>query len=146
MKKTKLYIAIIVLLLILNIFQLGAHFFKRPPNFEPKKIAARELHLDANQEEQFFVLVQKHRSANRELLQTQQALLQTYFAAPIDSLLEKITQLEKNKILLAQNHFAEIKSILRPEQYPHLERFKMKAMQHILQGQGRRKSPRPPRR
>lgn len=144
MKKNTLYIILIVVLLLLNVFQLSKFLFHPKPikhheaNFKDKAITL--LELDKQQANTFFDFSKKHHKQINELQKKQKKLTSLYFEQASDSILDLITNLDKEKIIVTQNHFEEIKSILTPNQYANFEKFKQQAIHVILNNQ---KKPKP---
>lgn len=143
MKKSHLYITIIVLLSVLNIFQLIWRFSEPKPkgNTFFDQLAAKEMNLNAEQKVEFANLTKKHKTEIDALQNQQKKLIGAYFNEPNDSLMLKISKLEQAKIKSTNTHFSDIKSILKPNQYSNFEEFKSNAVNHILRKSDKKKPP-----
>lgn len=133
MKKENIYIVAIVLLILLNLLQLGGRFFENKPQHNLRERVVSYLNLDQNQEEKFFDYVKAHRIKMRRLQIQQRTLTRAYFEQPSDALLNELSQFEIQKIQLTEAHFNTIKTILREDQLDDFEKFKKKTLNHILQ-------------
>lgn len=134
MKKSHLYITIIVLLSVLNILQLIGRFSEPKPkgkNFFDQ-LAAMEMNLNAEQTVEFAKLTKKHKTEIDALQNQQKKMIGAYFNEPNDSLMLEISKLEQAKIKTTNTHFTDIKSMLKPTQYANFEEFKSNAVNHIL--------------
>lgn len=141
MNRERFYKIALLLLVLLNLLQVGARFIhERPPRDMHRKVV-KHLQLDARQEEQFRGEIGKHRKSMQLLHRRQQALTQSYFTNPSEVLMQEILALEKEKFQVTEDHFASLKSFLREEQYPDFEVFKQKAIQHILRSEPKHKAP-----
>lgn len=133
MKKETLYKIVIGVLLLLNLLQIG--FFlvgRRPPpdrnrNFDPVKI----LHLDKKQADQFLEISISHHEKMVKLQDLQKLATENYFKNSTTEELEELKKLHTEKLKITNDHFNEVKSILKPEQLPYFQRFKDKAL-HII--------------
>lgn len=142
MKKSHVYIAIIVLLSVLNIFQLAGRFLEHQPKGKAffDQLAAKQMNLTEEQKVEFAKLTEKHKSEIDALQTQQKQLIADYFSEPNDSLMLKISTLEQAKIKSTNKHFSDVKSILKPNQYPDYEKFKSNAVNHILVKSGPKKA------
>jgi len=135
MKKTHVCIALIVLLVVLNIAQLGAHFiFPKPPHVGSQNFKAeipKILDLDEDQARTFFKLASNHRDQINVLQKQQHELTLNYINSPSDALLDDIAKLHKEKIVLTKNHFNDVYGILNDSQKAHFLKFKQAAFQVI---------------
>jgi len=135
MKKESLYTLIIAILLILNLFQLGAFLFApKPPHHNGgfRDRAVEILNLNENQKQAFFISAQKHKEAIDDLVNEQKKLTISYFNNPSDALLNSIKEIEIEKIEVTQTNFNEIESLLTQEQKPKFEEFKKQALLLII--------------
>lgn len=134
MKKSQVYIIIIVLLSVLNVVQLVGRFSEHQPKGKAffDQLAAKQMNLNAEQQVKFAKLTEKHKTEIDALQTQQKQLIADYFNEPNDSLMLKISALEQAKIQSTSTHFSDIKSILQPNQYPDYEKFKSNAVNHIL--------------
>ena len=137
MKKERFFIVLIVLLTVLNIAQIGAHFFRPmegrghgPKSFKDQ--ALKTLSLDKNQKEQFLSFGHEHRIAIDELNHNQRRLLGQYFEAPKEEVLKQILDIETQKIKVTQNNFEQVKGLLNSEQLKHYDTFQKQALNVIL--------------
>lgn len=139
MKRDTIYKLIIVVLLVLNLLQLGK-FIWMPKFSRPRKMdlfankAVTIMQLDSNQKQTFLQFVEKHKEQRRQLHERQIELARQYFKYPSDSLLILITEIETKKISITQEHFSDIKNMLKIEQIPLFDKFKEEALKGILQG------------
>ncbi len=134
MKKSHVYIAIIVLLSVLNIVQLVGPFSEHQPKGKVffDQLAAKQMNLDDEQKVKFAKLTEKHKTEIDALQNQQKQLISDYFSQPNDSLMVEISKLELAKIQSTNTHFSDVKSILKPNQHPNFEVFKSHAVNHIL--------------
>lgn len=140
MKKDTLYIWVIVLLVLVNALQIGAFVFMpkaskaphhRPPsNFERKGVEM--LGLDSEQAEQFSELAHKHGAIIDSLNEQEKLLTVRYFNAPEEVDLAEIEGILSEKIKVTNDHFNDVRSILRPEQLDRFETFKKEAINRII--------------
>ncbi len=142
MKENKFYKIAFVLMLLLNIVVLGYLFLSKPkrPSFEdgrpnrpanPIAIgfehASKTMNLDDSQLENFRKLVTKHKGEMKDINERQRDILKPLFkdSNNTDSFsLEKLGNLEQEKVQLTLDHFKDIKKILREEQYEGFDSFK----------------------
>ena len=125
-------------LLVLNVSMLAFFFLTRPGPGRggPQKPAIEHLGLDDAQHEEFLKFAHQHEDKMIIIEDQQKELLQAYFntlviasnTLDLPSTLERLTQLEKQKVELTYQHFSEIKAILKPNQIKDFESF----MKHIL--------------
>lgn len=134
MKKTQIYIIIIVLLSVLNFVQLAGRFSEHQPKGKAffDQMAAKQMNLNEEQKVKFAKLTEKHKTEIDALQTQQKQLIGDYFSEPNDSLMLKISALEQAKIKSTNTHFSDVKSILKPNQYSGFESFKSNAVNHIL--------------
>lgn len=136
MEKEKLYKLIIGILLALNLLQLFGFLFAPQPqapqegHFENE--AVKMLNLDAEQKEKFARFAEEHKEKMKNLYDEQTQLSSAYFNQTSDSLLNRIAQIETEKISATQQHFSDVKNLLNESQVANFEQFKKKALQSIL--------------
>lgn len=136
MNRERVYKIALLLLVLLNLLQVGARLIHdRPPRNMHRKVVVKHLELDATQEKQFFREITKHRKSIQQLHRKQQVLTQSYFTNPSEERMQEILALEKEKFQVTEAHFTSLKSFLREEQYADFEAFKQKAIQHILRSE-----------
>jgi len=150
MKQLQFYKYATIGLLLLNVALL-TFFFLRKPNHPPradlKRGAIDILKLDDGQGETFFNLAKEHQQKMKVFNQSQKELLKPYFNSLVDStgrnknVLDKVEQLERQKIESIYRHFQDIKSILKKEQLSVFEEFMDDAIKRILP-ESKGKSPR----
>lgn len=133
MKKETIYIIAIVLLILLNLLQLGGRFLENKPQPNLRERVINHLNLGQDQQEKFFDYAKSHRKKMRQIQIQQRALTRAYFEEPSEALLNELSQFETQKIQLTEAHFNTIKTILREDQYDEFEEFKKKALSAILQ-------------
>lgn len=136
MKKNHVYITLIILLIILNIAQLGTQFVfpKPPPHVAAQNLKLeipKMLDLDENQKQVFFELATNHREQIILLQKQQRELTTSYINNPSDSLLNQITDFHKQKIILTENHFNDVYNLLNEAQKVNFLKFKQAAFQVI---------------
>jgi hypothetical protein len=139
-------------LLLLNIAMITGFFLTRPqhPKDAPLQQSAKaEMNLTDDQNKLFLQSVEKHRAQTRQLDDAQMQLLQLYFstltsneATNRDSLIIQFQDIEKQKITGTYEHFSEIKSMLKPEQYNSYNAFLQKALGRIFK-KGKKRLPPP---
>ncbi len=134
MKKNKIYVITIVILLVLNLVQLGMTFFMKgpPPPFSKGFDPIEILHLNSEQKDKFKKYADTHHEKMDAIQQKQRVLTEKYFNNPTDSLKQEIKVLELEKISLTNAHFQDIKSILEPNQLSYFDDFKKKAVHLII--------------
>jgi protein CpxP len=143
MKKDKFYQVIIVALLLLNFGVLGYLFMGKnnghhmPPGRGgrregPASFIIERLQLDEQQQQAFEKLKEVHRSSADQLKDESRQLHDALFATltdttaiqvSIDSLNSLIAKNDNARELLNYNHFKELKTILKPEQYKLYDEF-----------------------
>jgi len=146
MKKVSVYKYLALLFILLNVGLLAFLFFSKPKNRgangPPPPPPHEILKLDDKQNEQFMKLIDEHRNLMQPFEKAQQAANANLFEGLmnkkdqtfIDSLKNLHSDIVEKKYKIALEHFDDIKSILRPEQYDTFEEFK----NHVVQ-QGFRK-------
>ncbi|TSE09177.1 MULTISPECIES: hypothetical protein [Aquimarina] len=136
MKKELLYKTVVIILLVLNIIQVGYTLWVKKPldksNRPSKPDAIEILHLDQAQDIQFKKISRRHGKAMSELRNKQKQCIQEYFRAPSNSFLDCIKDIEAQKIKITEEHFEAMKSVLRKEQLIQYKYFKDKAVKFIL--------------
>jgi Spy/CpxP family protein refolding chaperone len=134
MERAKLLRWIIAILVILNLGMLVFLFLGRPGRHMhevmekgggPKQIIIERLHLDAEQQKKYDVMVERHRKemfrlndVSRGMHDKLYAFLKTDSAdtQQTDSLMKQIAENQYQIENLNFNHFKEIRSLCRPEQ------------------------------
>jgi hypothetical protein len=142
MSKLKIYQWSTWVLLLLNVAMIALFFLTKPkhPNNEPLRQSAKtEMNLTDQQYNLFKQSARKHQAQIQQLNDEQNRLLQLYFGnlasnevVKNDSLLGQLQNIEKQKISITYEHFREIKTLLKPEQYPAYEAFVQRAISRIL--------------
>jgi hypothetical protein len=137
-------------LIVLNIGLLCAFALGKPKHPEhdgpgPKRRALEILKLDKNQLDEFIKLAKQHHEMMMKFDEQQRKLLVPYFSnkneeesPENEDYLEQLLQIEKQKISFTKSHFEEVKSMLKPEQYPNLEQ-----LIHEVMNENNKKSPPP---
>lgn len=153
MKQLQFYKYAATGLLFLNIAMLAFFFLTKPPNHPRGKRfkggAIEILNLDKTQDKVFFELVKNHKQKMKVFNQKQKELLKPYFDSLIDStgqpqnVIEKVEQLERQKIESIYQHFQDIKSILKKEQLSGFEEFMDVTIKRILPDA--KENPHPPK-
>lgn len=158
MKQLKFYKIAFFAMLLLNVFVIGMLFLKpQKPNHPKKqrtgiviKHAQEIMQLDDAQVASFKKLANKHRNGMKELDAKQRKFLKPYFqnidnTNSMDSAtLQKAGNYQSEKIKLTLEHFKEIKSILREDQYDGFNTFIKKASVILLSTSKRGARPRRP--
>ena len=141
MKQLKFYKIAFFAMLLLNVFVMGILFFKPQKPNHPKKYkkgivikhAQEIMHLDDEQVASFKELAKKHGKGMKELDAKQRKFLKPLFqnidkSNSMDSVtLQKAGNYQSEKIKLTLEHFKEIKSILKEDQYDDFNTFIKKA-------------------
>lgn len=134
------------ILLLLNLAMISFFFLTKPPhphgvnNRSFVRPADEIMQLDKDQNSQFLELASKHTKQIKTLEAEQRELLKPYFLSTIDSpnqsvsdsLVNEILRIEKQKIEKTQDHFQEVKSILKPEQKDKFKTFLEESLNFIL--------------
>jgi len=94
--------------------------------------ASRMLELNNEQQIKFSEYATAHDMRIRSLQKKQRDLIGNYFNQPSDSVLDLISNIEKQKIYFTQRHLNEVKSILNKDQNKNFDKFKKNAMNIIL--------------
>jgi Spy/CpxP family protein refolding chaperone len=132
MTKTKLLTVAVVTLLLINIATLAFVFMRKPPIHDgmrhgegPKQIIIDRLHFNEQQQKQYDIFVEDHRtkskglnSLSREMHNALYALLKEKSVDKqiADSLITQIAEHQKAIDNLNLNHFRQIKSICKDDQ------------------------------
>lgn len=142
MSKFKIYQWSTWVLLLLNVSMIAFFFLTKPnhPNREPLFQSAKtEMNLSDDQYNLFTQSAEKHKAQIEQLNDKQKQVLQLYFGSLTsndsinnDSLLVQLQNTEKHKISITYEHFREIKTLLKPEQYPAYDAFVQRAIDRIL--------------
>lgn len=142
-------------LLVLNLSMIAFFFLTAPPPRQGqefgRKSAGDIMKMDEQQNESFLQLARQHMQQMDEFNKQQRNLLKPYFNNLIgtakiinsDSLLHQVQLLEGKKIKSTYQHFQDVKTILKPEQYVDFEEFIEHALEIILLEQ--KKNPPPPK-
>jgi len=138
MSKTKLLVASVIALIVLNLGLMGAFFMvKGPPKghknhrqHKTTKIIER-LNFDDAQTEQFLALVKEHRNSIDEINQKGNLIKKELYQDLTknnlirkNSLIKNLGDLQVQVETIHFNHFIDIKEICRPEQFADFEEFK----------------------
>ena len=128
---------LIVLLIIINVAQLGAKYIyhKHPHNPRDKNLKIRApklLGLDESQKHTFFGLAGNHREKILKLQEQQHELTLSYINNPSTPVLDEIANIHKQKIILTENHFSDVYNILNEAQKSNFSRFKQAALKVII--------------
>lgn len=134
MRKELLHRTVIIILLILNFSILSYLYWKEKRQSQKisKPNAVQMLHLDDKQNLLFKEIGNNHGKQMDILRNKQKQCVQNYFKNPSDSLLRCIKNYEAEKIIITDEHFKKMKSVLKQEQLPLYANFKEKAVQYIL--------------
>lgn len=154
MSATSIYKTASIFLLLINVMLIGFIWIgrpgaqqMRPPDQRPKGDGSfmlkgqKLMNLD---EEQMAIYKERaiaHNKALSPIDRSHKECLLRYFQNQDSLLLEKILDLEKQKIRITDQHFEEIKSLLREDQVAGFAQFKKEALNRILL---RRRPNRPP--
>lgn len=123
-------------LAIITFFLLTKPTHRHKKGGHPHKVAKEILQLDEEQNEKFLQLAQQHKQLMRDLNKEQRNILQNYFTPLMDknfsqnrdSILIEIQNIERKKIESIDQHFENIKVILKPNQQENFKDF----VQHLL--------------
>ncbi|UZR99358.1 hypothetical protein [Chondrinema litorale] len=115
-----------------------------------REVAANILQLDEQQKSQFIELTKKHNRQMRAIEMKQKEILKVYFGKLLEKndttnankLIGEVNKLEKEKIEVTYEHFEEVKSILKDNQYIGYEEFVDKALEKLLL-ETKKKTPHP---
>ena len=155
MKPLKFFKSLSIVLFVLNLAMIGFFIWRKPP--PPKggghflRQAQQMLKLDEQQNEQFVQMAKVHKRKMDSIQQVHSEFLMPWFQSVFNSTsdpnsdlsLDRVGQLEQEKVELTYKHFKEIKSLLNPSQQDRFEPFMNEALKNIL---GRtKKKPRPPK-
>lgn len=136
MKRETLYKIVVLVLLTINIVQVSFFLLTKKPKNNSKnnnKPSAREmLYLEDSQQIQFKKFSEIHHEAMVLLQEEQKKVVKNYFMQPTDSLLNRITVIEAEKIKVTETHFENMRSVLKDDQLLYYEQFKDKALKFIL--------------
>lgn len=123
--KTTWLFSIIVLLVALNVWSL---FFRGPRGAHegPKKYISEQLHFSEDQQKQYQVIIDQHRTTIKELEHQMHGQKDALYAllssdankAAIDSAYAAIAATHQQIESTHFNHFLDIRSICTPEQQP----------------------------
>tara|TARA_R110002126_G_scaffold286177_2_gene437652 strand:- start:4558 stop:4971 length:414 start_codon:yes stop_codon:yes gene_type:complete len=136
MKRETLYKVTVIVLLILNLAHISFLVLNKKPqkNFHKNhKQGAREvLLLDHIQDTQFKEFSKKHNESMILLRDEQKQLVKNYFLKPTDSLLNRIKNIEAEKIKITEKHFENMRSVLKEDQLSYYKDFKHEILKSIL--------------
>ena len=135
MKKDTLYKLIIGILLLLNLLQIGFFLVGKkppPPNRNQGFDAVKILHLDKQQADQFLEISISHHEKMVKLQDLQKLATEKYFKNPTEAELAALKNIQSKKLKVTNEHYEEVKGILKPEQLPYFHTFKEKALQIII--------------
>lgn len=153
MKQLQFYKYTTLGLFVLNISMIAFFFLTAPPRPEDgergRPSGRNIIQLDKDQAYSFSQLAEKHIALMDDLSSQQSTLLNSYFAsitAPnklvqSDSVLTQVQSLERKKIESTYQHFEDVKSILRKDQFDEFEQFVELAIDRILLVQNDRPGP-----
>lgn len=136
MNRTKLLTVAVIGLLIVNLGTLGFLLVNKPqhpmhppaggPRGEgPKKIIIERLHFDAEQQKQYEILIEDHKSKVNDFHEKTRKMHDELYAllgaepvnkAAADSLMQQIAADQKAIDLVNFDHFEKIKALCKPEQ------------------------------
>lgn len=136
MSKINLLTGAVIGLFVLNACLLAFFFFSKPGNpgkpppvagEGPRKIIIERLHFTPEQQQQYETLIQAHRHAindlDRKIRDTKQELYNTLSAKndvpEKDSLLDRVSELQKKVETVHYEHFISIRKLCKPEQLPY---------------------------
>ena len=140
-------------LLLLNLIMLGFFFLTKPGPPKHKRPvrerAVRFMKLDKGQHQAFLQFANEHMALMDGFSNEQRNLLRPYFISILDAaktidtdtLLAQIQSIERKKIESTYQHFLDVKSILRPDQYAGFEQFMTAALEFILLDQENNRPP-----
>lgn len=155
MKENRFYKIAFIAMFTLNLLVLSFMFFSKPQriplrgnrpgraaNFQHAK---KTMQLDDKQYEKFKDLAKQHGQKMISINKKQKSLLVPLFnqiEGNVDSLrMQKLGALEQEKIKVTLDHFQDIKSILREEQYDGFNSFKKKVSIILLSNGKKRPHP-----
>jgi periplasmic protein CpxP/Spy len=129
MSKNRFYQIIIAALFMLNMVFVFLHINRPERATRPKEIIIERLQFDKTQIEQYENLVQNHHKLvlenegkiNNLKNNLYQQLNKPSDSLTVDSLTQKIAELEKRAELINYGHFQDIKKICTPKQLPLFE-------------------------
>lgn len=157
MNQLKFYKYAALGLLGLNLTMI-AFFILTKPKQHPKpkggdvpEVVIEILKLDEEQRAAFLVSAKHHGETMGEITQQQKSILEPYFHKLIDSnkdlnsdsLLTQYQNLERQKIELTHQHFQDVKSMLKEDQYANFEVFMNSVLKSVLSE--KKKNPHPPK-
>ncbi len=131
-------------LLLLNLALIFFLFQGRPKKHHHKRVFMNEvteiLNLDKSQHDQFEKLAKEHGKAIEALNVESHAVLESYFykvfsennQSEKDSLIQRFQTIEKAKVEVTNEHFREVKKILRPAQEQYFDKFLKRAVNILL--------------
>ncbi len=128
-------------LLLVNLGMVAFFFLtKPPPRGVPGKAPGLEiLELDLAQEKRVMMLIEIHQQEMRSINQEQRSLIHEYFQLQEDSssgrageIMDRISINETKKIRATNEHFEQIRVILKPDQRKNFDEFREYVLQLIL--------------
>ncbi len=154
MKKETLLTTAIVALLLLNFGTLGFLFFRpapHPPGPGKHRLdrqIVERLQFNSAQQQTFKKLKTTHHEQMLASDKQYRSALESYFnllknepvqPAQQDSLLEVLTQIQKDRASITFQHFQDLKALCSPEQAEHFSELVPELMRVILPGPERRR-------
>jgi len=134
-------------LLLLNVSMIAFFLLTKPPHHHSKEgrttmRADQRMHLDKAQHQTFLDYADKHKVRMKAINEKQGELLKPYFYTLVDTtqevntqnILEEVKTLEGQKIEFVYQHFKEVKSVLRKEQYVYFKSFVDNVFERIVKG------------
>ncbi len=130
MNKTTLLTVAVVVLFLMNAGIISFLLLNKPPRPDggrngegPKRLVIERLHFDKDQIDRYDALIEQHQmtihSADEEILQLKQelfSLLPSPDQAREDSLIERISAVQRRIERAHFDHFSGIRKICRPDQ------------------------------
>lgn len=142
MNKNTFYIAIIILLLLSNLFLIGFLITHKPKGNRqrsPKEFVIEKLRFDKNQIGQYDQLIQQHQeiihSKDKQIIQAKRDLYKLLNSKnddkAVDSLTTAIAKLQKEIEIVHYKHFLDIKALCREDQKGKFETL-TKEIEHLF--------------
>jgi len=145
MNRSKLWIIIVVLLLLLNTGVLAMLWFKKPPHDQhptggAKDFLIHELNLTTDQQQKFDELRQDHQRQTKEIMEgmkdLKDALVDKISSAETDSsginnLTKQIAEKERQRDLTTVFHFRSFRAILNSEQQKRFDKILKEVLRMI---------------
>ncbi len=157
MNRSRLWIIIVVLLLVVNTAVLAMLWFKNPPHDQrqggsAKEFLIRELNLTADQQKKFDDLRADHQKQTKAIMEgmrdLKDGLVDKITATQNDSvaindLTKQIAEKERQRDLATIYHFRSFRTILNAEQQEKFDKI-LKDVLRMINNQPRPKGPTPP--